>query len=62
MRRLRLPIFTPCSMTRDVQSGHHFPDSLLAVQAAIAGQGVAIVSLVLIAEHFRPVCSQCRFR
>jgi LysR family glycine cleavage system transcriptional activator len=27
--------------------GQHFPDSLLAVQAAIAGQGIALVSLVL---------------
>jgi LysR family glycine cleavage system transcriptional activator len=31
----------------DTEAGQHFPDSLLAVQAAIAGQGVAIVSLVL---------------
>lgn len=31
----------------DTAAGQHFPDSLLAVQAAIAGQGIAIVSLVL---------------
>lgn len=31
----------------DTTCGQHLPDSLLAVQAAIAGQGVAIVSLVL---------------
>lgn len=31
----------------DTEAGQHFPDSLLAVQAAIAGQGIAIVSLVL---------------
>lgn len=31
----------------DLAAGQHFPDSLLAVQAAIAGQGIAIVSLVL---------------
>lgn len=34
----------------DTQSGVHFPDSALAVQAAIAGHGVAIVSLVLVAD------------
>lgn len=34
----------------DTRSGQHFPDSLLAVQAAIAGQGVAIVSLVLVSH------------
>jgi LysR family transcriptional regulator, glycine cleavage system transcriptional activator len=37
----------------DTRSGQHFPDSLLAVQAAIAGQGVAIVSLVLVSEAMR---------
>lgn len=31
----------------DTTAGQHVPDSLLAVQAAIAGQGVAIVSVVL---------------
>jgi LysR family glycine cleavage system transcriptional activator len=31
----------------ETASGQHFPGSLLAVQAAIAGQGVALVSLVL---------------
>jgi LysR family transcriptional regulator, glycine cleavage system transcriptional activator len=34
----------------DTSSGLRFPDSLLAVQAAIAGQGVAIVSLTLVAD------------
>lgn len=34
----------------DTRSGARFPDSMLAVQAAIAGQGVAIVSLVLVAD------------
>lgn len=34
----------------DTASGQHFPDSLLAVQAAIAGQGVAIISLVLASD------------
>jgi LysR family glycine cleavage system transcriptional activator len=34
----------------DTASGQHFPDSLLAVQAALAGQGVAIVSLVLVGD------------
>lgn len=34
----------------DTEAGQHFPDSLLAVQAAIAGQGIAIVSLVLARE------------
>jgi LysR family glycine cleavage system transcriptional activator len=40
---------------RDIgtRPGHHFPDSLLAVQAAIAGQGVAIVSLVLVSHALR---------
>jgi len=31
----------------DTTAGQHVPDSLLAVQAAIAGQGITIVSLVL---------------
>jgi LysR family transcriptional regulator, glycine cleavage system transcriptional activator len=34
----------------DTQGGVRFPDSTLAVQAAIAGHGVAIVSLVLVAN------------
>jgi LysR family glycine cleavage system transcriptional activator len=34
----------------DVTRGTHFPDSLLATQAAIAGQGVAIVSRVLVSS------------
>lgn len=34
----------------DTESGQHFPDSLIAVQAAIAGQGVALVSLVLVTD------------
>jgi LysR family transcriptional regulator, glycine cleavage system transcriptional activator len=34
----------------DTQAGARFPDSALAVQAAIAGHGVAIVSLVLVAD------------
>lgn len=34
----------------DTQAGARFPDSTLAVQAAIAGHGVAIVSLVLVAD------------
>jgi LysR family glycine cleavage system transcriptional activator len=34
----------------DTQSGLRFPDSLLATQAVIAGQGVAIVSLTLVAD------------
>ncbi len=34
----------------DTTSGLHLPDSLLAVQAAIAGQGVALVSLVLVGQ------------
>lgn len=34
----------------DTRAGVRFPDSALAVQAAIAGHGVAIVSLVLVAE------------
>lgn len=34
----------------DTQAGVRFPDSTLAVQAAIAGHGVAIVSLVLVAD------------
>lgn len=34
----------------DTHAGARFPDSMLAVQAAIAGQGVAIVSLVLVAD------------
>ncbi len=34
----------------DTQAGLRFPDSLLATQAAIAGQGVAIVSLTLVAD------------
>jgi LysR family glycine cleavage system transcriptional activator len=37
----------------DTTSGQHLPDSLLAVQAAIAGQGVAIVSLVLASDALR---------
>jgi LysR family glycine cleavage system transcriptional activator len=37
----------------DTSVGQHFPDSLLAVQAAIAGQGVAIVSLVLASDALR---------
>jgi len=37
----------------DTNSGQHFPDSLLAVQAAIAGQGVAIVSLVLVSDALK---------
>lgn len=37
----------------DTNAGQHFPDSLLAVQAAIAGQGVAIVSLVLASHALR---------
>jgi LysR family glycine cleavage system transcriptional activator len=34
----------------DTQSGLRFPDSQLATQAAIAGQGVAIISLTLVAD------------
>lgn len=34
----------------DTQAGLRFPDSMLAVQAAIAGHGVAIVSRVLVAD------------
>jgi LysR family transcriptional regulator, glycine cleavage system transcriptional activator len=34
----------------DTAAGAHFPDSMLAVQAAIAGQGVAIVSRLLVAD------------
>lgn len=34
----------------DTHAGPHFPDSMLAVQAAIAGQGVVIVSRVLVAD------------
>jgi LysR family glycine cleavage system transcriptional activator len=34
----------------DTRAGLRFPDSTLAVQAAIAGQGIAIVSLVLVAD------------
>jgi LysR family glycine cleavage system transcriptional activator len=34
----------------DAAAGMRFPESALAVQAAIAGQGVAIVSLVLVAD------------
>nr|WP_255488416.1 LysR substrate-binding domain-containing protein [Rhodanobacter sp. MP1X3] len=34
----------------DTRTGVRFPDSTLAVQAAIAGHGVAIVSLVLVAD------------
>lgn len=34
----------------DTHTGPRFPDSMLAVQAAIAGQGVAIVSRVLAAD------------
>jgi LysR family glycine cleavage system transcriptional activator len=37
----------------DTTPGQHVPDSLLAVQAAIAGQGVAIVSLVLVSHALR---------
>jgi LysR family transcriptional regulator, glycine cleavage system transcriptional activator len=37
----------------DTNAGQHFPDSLLAVQAAIAGQGVAIVSRVLASNALR---------
>ena len=37
----------------DTTLGQHLPDSLLAVQAAIAGQGVAIVSLVLASDALR---------
>jgi LysR family glycine cleavage system transcriptional activator len=37
----------------DTTKGQHFPDSLLAVQAAMAGQGVAIVSLVLVSDALR---------
>jgi LysR family glycine cleavage system transcriptional activator len=37
----------------DTTSGQHLPDSLLAVQAAIARQGVAIVSLVLVSNALR---------
>jgi LysR family glycine cleavage system transcriptional activator len=37
----------------DTTAGQHFPDSMLAVQAAIAGQGVAIVSLVLASHALR---------
>lgn len=32
----------------DARAGQHFPDSLLAVQAAIAGQGIALVSMVMV--------------
>lgn len=34
----------------DTEAGLRFPDSMLAVQAAIAAQGVAIVSRVLVAD------------
>lgn len=34
----------------DTEAGARFPDSMLAVQAAIAGQGVVIVSRVLVAD------------
>lgn len=34
----------------DVHAGPRFPDSMLAVQAAVAGQGVVIVSRVLVAD------------
>ncbi len=34
----------------DTQAGVRFPDSAVAVQAAVAGHGVAIVSLVLVAD------------
>jgi LysR family glycine cleavage system transcriptional activator len=34
----------------DTSAGLRFPDSLLAVQAAIAGQGIAIVSQTLVAD------------
>ncbi|MFC5436139.1 LysR substrate-binding domain-containing protein [Rhodanobacter umsongensis] len=34
----------------DTQTGVRFPDSALAVQAAIAGHGIAIVSLVLVSD------------
>ena len=37
----------------DTTAGQHLPDSLLAVQAAIAGQGVAIESLVLVSDALR---------
>lgn len=37
----------------DTNAGQHFPDSLLAAQAALAGQGVAIVSLVLVSHALR---------
>lgn len=37
----------------DTLAGTRFPDSTLAVQAAIAGQGVAIVSLVLVADALK---------
>ena len=34
----------------DMASGQHFPDSHLAIQAAIAGQGIVLVSLVLVGD------------
>jgi LysR family glycine cleavage system transcriptional activator len=34
----------------DTQAGVRFPDSTLAVQAAMAGHGVVIASLVLVAD------------
>lgn len=34
----------------DTEAGLRFPDSMLAVQAAIAGQGIAIISRVLVAD------------
>ncbi len=37
-------------LNMNTQKGVHFPDSTLAIQAAIAGQGVAIVSLILVSD------------
>jgi LysR family glycine cleavage system transcriptional activator len=39
-----------CVTGVDIEAGVRFTDSLHAVQAAIAGQGVAIVSLILVAD------------
>jgi LysR family glycine cleavage system transcriptional activator len=46
----------------DVTNGPHFPDSMLAVQAAIAGQGVAIVSRILISDALSAGLLQAPFQ
>ncbi len=49
------PLWCKLAGASDVDTGEglHLPDSLLATQAAIAGQGIAILSLVLAADALK---------